>query len=171
MANLRKFKKFTAGAFVQYSYSPKHLNQLTQYDRRPLLLFTGYDNVNNLIGGFNMHWLTKTQRTRVIQIIKDAMKIEDSFPFGKPMNIDLYKLIKAKYPIATIAFRKYFPNRIRNIKFPAWQWEEEDLKKEVINTDTEKIIGTSPELIQKLAIKAAKERQRQKKLRGKRKKK
>ena len=166
---LRKYKKFYNGALVQYSYSPKHLSQLSQYDRRPLLLFTGYDNVYNHVHGFNLHWLTVAQRKKVIQIVKDAMKIEEMWPFGKPMSIDLYRLIKARYPIATIAFRKYFPNRIRNIKFPAWQWEKEELTKKVINTNTEKIIGVSPELIQKLALKAAKERQRQRRLKGKKK--
>ncbi len=155
MAFSNKFKKMVVGGFVQFSYSPKWLSLLSFYDRRPLIIFTGYDSQKKLIHGIQMHWLTKAQRKRVIEIIRRAVNMpEEGWPFGKPMPVNIYKLLKSKYPIATIAYRTYFPARARNIKYPAWQWEPEKVEEKIINTDTEKIIGVSPEMIQKLAIKA-----------------
>lgn len=156
MGFTRKYKKFATGGFAQYSYSPKWLSKLTFYDRKPLIIFLGYDNKNGLVHGINLHWLTKSQRKKVIDIIKSTMRIteEKGWDFGKPMPLDIYRLLKKRYPIATIAYRTYFPNRMRNLSFPAWQWEKEDVEQEIINTDTEKIVGVSPEQIQKLAVKA-----------------
>ena len=160
MAFTRKYKKFATGGFAQFSYSPKWLSQLSYYDRRPLIIFLGYDNQKKLVHGINLHWLTKEQRKRTIALVKSAMRItaDKGWEFGKPMPLDIYRLLKSKYPIATIAYRTYFPNRMRNLSFPAWQWGKADVEEKIINTDTEKIIGTSPEQIQKLAIKALRSR-------------
>ena len=83
---------------------------------------------------------------------------DKGWPFSKPMPLDIYRLLKSKYPIATIAYRTYFPNRLRNLSFPAWEWGNEEVEEKIINTDTAKIIGVSPEQIQKLAIKALRSR-------------
>lgn len=164
-----RFKKMTVGTFVQFSYSPKWLSQLSFYDRRPLGLFLGYDSQKKLIHMINMHWLTKSQRKKVVDIIRRAVNMpEEGWPFGKPFPVNIYKLLKSKYPIATIAYRSYFPNRQRNVKYPAFQWEPEKVEEKIINTDTEKIIGTSPEMVQKLAIKALKSRGKTQKRKAKR---
>lgn len=163
----RKYKKFANGGFASFSYSPKWLSKLSFYDRKPLIIFLGYDNTKKLIHGINLHWLTKNQRKKTIEILKGAMRITDKrgWEFGKPFPIDIYRLLKRRYPIATLAYRTYFPNRIRNLKFPAWQWGVEEVEDKIINTDTEKIIGVSPEQIQKLALKSLRARQTTKKRR------
>lgn len=159
MAFTNKFKKITVGTFVQFSYSPKHLDVLTFFDRKPLGLFLGYDSERKLLHFINFHWITKAQRKKVIAIVKSVVGIgEDGWEFGKPMPINLYKLLKRRYPISILGYRTYFSNRMRNQSFPAWQWSPEDIEKKVINTDTAKIIGVTPEQIQKLAIKALRSR-------------
>lgn len=149
-----RFKKMAVGGFVEFAYSPKWLSQLDYYDRKPLIIFLGYDSSKNLIHGLNMHWLTVPQRKRVITLIKSAMNIVDHWDFGQPMRLDIYRLLKRRYPIATIAYRTYFPNRIRNVKYPAFQWEPDKVDSKIIHTDTAKIIGITPELLQKLARRA-----------------
>lgn len=170
MAFTRKYKKFATGGFAQFSYSPKWLSQLTYYDRKPLIIFLGYDNQRKLIHGINLHWLTKEQRKRTIALVKSAMRItkDKGWPFSKPMPLDIYRLLKSKYPIATIAYRTYFPNRLRNLSFPAWEWGNEEVEEKIINTDTAKIIGVSPEQIQALARKALKSRGQTQKRKAKR---
>lgn len=169
MAFSNRYKKMAVGGFVQFSYSPKWLSLLSYFDRRPLIIFTGWDSNKGLIHGIQMHWLTKTQRKRVIEIIRRAINMpEEGWPFSKPMHVNLYKLLKSKYPIATIAYRTYFPSRIRNISRPAWEWSPDEVEEKIINTQTEKITGTSPEAIQKLAIKALKSRGQTQKRKAKR---
>ena len=169
MAFSNRYKKFAVGGFVQYSYSPKWLSLLSYFDRRPLIIFLGWDSKKGLIHGLQMHWLTKTQRKKVIDIIRRAVNMpEEGWDFGKPFPVNIYKLLKSKYPIATIAYRTYFPGRMRNISYPAFQWEPEKVEDKIINTDTAKIIGTSPEAIQKLAIKALRSRGQTQKRKAKR---
>lgn len=169
MAFSNKFKKITVGSFVQFSYSPKHLDALSFYDRKPLGLFLGYDGKRKLLHFINFHWITVAQRKRVVEIIRRAVNMpEEGYPFGKPMPVNLYKLLKSKYPIATIGYRTYFSNRMRNQSFPAWDWNPEDIEKKVINSNTEKIISVTPEAIQKLAIKALKSRGQTQKRKAKR---
>lgn len=160
MGFTRKYKKFATGHFVQFSYSPKWLDKLSFYDRKPLGLFLGYDSNGKHLHMINMHWLTVAQRKRVVEIIRSAMKMtkDDTYEFGKPMPLDIYRLLKSRYPIATIAYRMYFANRMRNVSHPAWMWEDKDIQEKIINTDTEKIVGVSPETIQKLAVKALRSR-------------
>ena len=112
--------------------------------------------------GINFHWLTVPQRKKLISLIKKAFNITDFHDFGKPIPGLTYGWLKRSYPQAIIGWRRYFANRQRNIKQIAWQWEPDDIEKDVINSDTKRIVGVTSEVIQKLAIRAMKERGRTK---------
>jgi len=159
MAFRQTYKKFAAGGFATFSYSPKHLDKLTEFDRRPLIIFINYDTEKKYISALNIHWMTVSQRRKLISIMKKVFNIGDFHEFGEPIKGFTYEWIKRTYPQALIAYRRYFTNRIRNVSFTdAWQWDPVAVNKEIIKSDTQRIIGVSPEQIQKLAIRAMKAR-------------
>ena len=85
-------------------------------------------------------------------------KLKDGIDFGKPIKNLNYMWLKKNYPLALIAWRRYFPARMRNLKSIAWQWDPKQIEDDVINSDTQRIIGISSQQIQKLAIRAMKAR-------------
>ena len=158
MAHVTKYKKFSAGGFWEFTYSPKYLDQLTQFDRRPLGLFFEYDTQKKYCQMINMHWLTKGQRKKFIDLITKRFDLENGIDFQVPIKGLNYMWVKMNYPIALIGWRRYFPNRIRNMKAIAFEWDPKEIEDDVINTNTQRLIGVTPEVIQKLAIRAMKSR-------------
>lgn len=158
MAHMYKWKKFAAGSFWEFNYSPKYLDRLSEFDRRPMALFFEYDNTKKFLQCINFHWLTVHERDTLIIKIKKRFKIDDFWDFGKPIHGLNYMWVKRNYPRALIGWRRYFPRRVRNLRTRAWQWDPEEIKRDVIGTNTQKILGVTPEMIQKLAKRAAMER-------------
>lgn len=163
MSLRKKYKKFAAGGFATFSYSPKWLDQLSEFDRKPLIIFINYDSTKKYIQAINIHWLTVNQRKVLIKLMKRKFDIGDFNDFGSPISGLTYNFIKKVFPGALIAYRRYFVNRIRNLSFtPAWQWDPKEVEDNVIQSNTARIVGVTPEMIQKLAIRAMKERGRTK---------
>ena len=158
MSLKQTFKKMSAGGFWTFSYSPRHLDLISSFDRRPLMLFLNYDTTKKYLQGINFHFLTVPQREKFISKITRRFKLKDGLEFGKPIKGLTYEWIKKNYPIAIIGYRRYFPNRARNIKSIAFQWDEKQIEDDVINSDTQRIIGVTSQQIQKLAIRAMKAR-------------
>ena len=48
-----------------------------------------------------------------------------------------------------MAWRRYFPNRIRNLKAIATTWDYAELKKDVLMSNTQQVIGVTPEYVQR----------------------
>ena len=148
MALVRTYKNHAAGQFVEFTYSPKGLSDLDQYDKHPLLLFVNFDNVYGLVSGLNLHWITVSQRAKLIDYMLRKYTKNDLAEFGRPVNFS-WDNIKSAMPELGIAWRRYFPNRMRNVKVIAPHWEWEEVKNDVINSQTERILKVTPELIQK----------------------
>jgi hypothetical protein len=147
MALLQHFNYFHSGQTYSYSYSPKWLNRLSVYDRSPLALFVHYDNIYGLISAINLHWLTVAQRAHLLDTMTRVFPINDLKEWGKAVNIN-WQFITSLGPVYKMAWRRYFPNRIRNIKTVASTWDYEEIKKDVIMSNTQKVIGVTPEYVQ-----------------------
>jgi hypothetical protein len=148
MALLQHYNYFTTGQFYNFTYSPKWLNRLSVYDKYPMGLFINYDSVYGLISMINFHWLTVAQRAALIDVISRRYPKALLQEWGKAINID-WNIIKTLGPVYRMAWRKYFPNRIRNLKAVATKWDYEELKRDVINSNTSQVIGVTPEYIQR----------------------
>ncbi len=111
-------------------------------------MFVNYNNVYGLVSGVNMHWLTVSQRAKLIDFVTKAYRIEDLAEWGKPINLTWQTVRYLGLPYA-MAWRRYFPARMRNIKAVAPTWSFEEIKNYVIDANTQKIIGVTPEYIQK----------------------
>ena len=158
MALLNQYRGFTTGQIYEYTYSPKGLvkGTLEEYDKRPLLFFVNYDNIYRLISGINLHWLTEDERKKFFQVIYRKYKIEDLSQWGRPINWT-WDHVKSYTPWAGIAWRRYFPARIRNIIPMATTYDKAEIEKDVIKSDTARIIGVTSEVIQR-HIQATQER-------------
>jgi len=83
-------------------------------------------------------------------------KIEDLSQWGRPINWT-WDHVKSYTPWAGIAWRRYFPARIRNIIPMATTYDKAEIEKDVIKSDTARIIGVTSEVIQR-HIQATQER-------------
>lgn len=148
MAILNAYRHYAAGQLYSFTYSPRWLNRLSIYDKYPLLMFFNYNNVYGLLSGINFHFLTVSQRAKLIEVITKAYDIKDLSEWGKPIPItwDNVRYLGLPY---MLAWRRYFPNRVRNLKAIAPKWDFEEIKKYVIDANTQKIIGVTSEYIQK----------------------
>jgi len=146
---IQKYGRYYTGGIFQFTYSPKGLDVLDRYDAKPLGLFINYDSDYRLCSMINLHWLTIEQRRQLMNLITYKYPdIADKAEFGKPIPFG-WEHIKAWFPIGSIAWRRYFPNRIRTITNMAPTWSKEEIEA-VINSDTEKILQLSPAKIQAL---------------------
>lgn len=148
MALLQHHNYFTTGQLYSFTYSPKWLNRLSVYDKYPLGLFISYDNILGLYSMLNFHWLTISQRAQLIDFITKRYPKDILQEWGKAINID-WNIIKNLGPAYRMAWRRYFPNRIRNLKAVATTWDYNEIKEQVIMSNTSKILGVTPEFIQK----------------------
>ena len=148
MAILQHYNYFHSGSLYSYVYSPKHMNLISSYDKYPLALFISYENIYGLCNCINMHFLTVAQRAHLLDVITKTFRIEDLKEWGKAINITWPFISSLGWPYR-MAWRRYFPNRMRNIKAIATTWDYEELKNDVIMNNTQKVIGITPIAIQK----------------------
>jgi hypothetical protein len=148
MAILQHFNYFHSGQLYNYTYSPKWLSRLSTYDKYPLALFIHYDNVYGLISAVNLHWLTVAQRAYLLDAMTKTFNIEDLKEWGKAVNIS-WQFVASLGPAYRMAWRRYFPNRMRNVKAVATTWDYNDIKKDVLMANTQRIQGVTPEYIQR----------------------
>jgi len=148
MALLQTYGKFYTGSVWQYTYSPKGLDVLDRFDRHPLVLWVNFDNMYRLMSGINLHWLTVEQRRQLMNLLAhNYPDISKKAEYQKPINFT-WDNVKSWFPIGRIAWRKYFPARIRNVQLMSPTWSADEIES-IINTDTAKIIGVTPAMIQK----------------------
>ena len=148
MAILQHFHSFHSGQLYNYTYSPKWLSRLSTYDKYPLSLFIHYDNIYGLISAVNLHWLTVAQRAHLLDAMTKTFKIEDLKEWGKAVNISWQFVSSLGIPYK-MAWRRYFPNRIRNLKTVAATWDYAEIKSDVLMANTQQIIGVTPEVVQR----------------------
>jgi hypothetical protein len=145
---IQKYGRYYTGGIFQFTYSPKGLDVLDRYDAKPLALFINYDSDYRLCSMINLHWLTIEQRRQLMNLITYKYPdIATKAEFGNPIPFG-WEHIKTWFPIGSIAWRRYFPNRIRSVTNMAPTWSKTEIEA-IINTDTEKIIGVTPAVIQK----------------------
>jgi len=149
MALLNQYRGFTTGQIYEMSYSPKGLSKLEQYDRRPLFVMVNYDNVYRLLSGLNLHWVSVDARKAFFKWIYKRYNIKDLSEWGRPINFT-WQHVVSYTPWMAPAWRRYFPQRIRNIIPMATTYALPDIMgPDVVQSDTAKIIGVTPEVIQR----------------------
>jgi len=163
MALIRQYNEYFCGGFFSFTYSPLYPEKLDMFDRSPCLLWINMNNGRradgkpmNLFSGINFHWLTVKQREKLIGYLFKYYKNNKNYNDFRvdekiPLNLT-WDIIKSWDTSFGIAWRRYFPNRVRNLKWLAPTWDYIEVNRDVIHTDTVRIIGVTPEFIQRQAI-------------------
>jgi len=98
--SMKKISDFNAGEVIVFKYDAITKDTLDKYDKSPLLItlgtFTAKKTKNFILQGINMHWLSRSQKTKVFDIIvKNYMKLD--WTTGKNLRLKKKRFIQMTF--------------------------------------------------------------------------
>jgi hypothetical protein len=135
--NLKQIKIYTGpfkpGNFYTFNYDPLYKDELSFYDKRPLIFALGLRNIKNkqIELGINFAFLPHPVKITLINKIEDSYKFQIiknkiATKIGRPqkLDIDWSKIVKIASTASKWAVRSYIKSRIVNPKLidvSAWE--------------------------------------------------